>query len=186
MRRDFGAGFMIGEVPEAAQAQAGMQAYGGQFGCFLPVIYATRDILSFVDTQDYDTPPLEGLTETAPSREPPITMWRSPKCWCMVFRYKAIPKCSSRRFHRKKLGWAFRLRQHRRGTIQRYQPLRTHCAISSKADPMWAASKLRKAAGYPAFKGAMFWAINEDRRNNYRMSNAIGPFLRSIPAYRHS
>src|SRR6185437_15980599 len=41
--------------------QAGMQAYGGQFGCFLPVIYGTRDILSFVDAQDYNTPPLEGL-----------------------------------------------------------------------------------------------------------------------------
>jgi hypothetical protein len=27
----------------------------------------------------------------------------------------------------------------------------------------------------------MFWAINEDRRNNYQMSNAIGPFLHSLP-----
>jgi len=26
----------------------------------------------------------------------------------------------------------------------------------------------------------MFWAINEDRRNNYRMSNAIGPLLHSL------
>ncbi len=61
LRKHFGPKFMISEVPEAAQAQAGMQAYRGQFGCFLPVIYATRDILSFVDAQDYNTPPLEGL-----------------------------------------------------------------------------------------------------------------------------
>ena len=39
---------------------------------------------------------------------------------------------------------------------------------------------LRKPTGYPTFKGAMFWAINEDRRNSYRMSNAIGPFLHSL------
>jgi chitinase len=61
MHAHFGPKFMIGEVPEAAQAQAGMKAYGGQFGCFLPVSYGTRDILSFVDAQDYNTPPLEGL-----------------------------------------------------------------------------------------------------------------------------
>ena len=61
LRAHFGEKFMITEVPEAAQAQAGMLAYGGQFGSFLAVIYGTRDILSFVDAQDYNTPPLEGL-----------------------------------------------------------------------------------------------------------------------------
>ena len=55
LRKQFGPKFMIGEVPEAAQAQAGMQTYSGQFGSFLPVIYGTRDILSFVDAQDYNT-----------------------------------------------------------------------------------------------------------------------------------
>ena len=42
--------------------------------------------------------------------------------------------------------------------------------------------KLRQPSGYPGFMGAMFWAINEDRRNNYRMSNAIGPFLHTLLA----
>jgi hypothetical protein len=41
--------------------------------------------------------------------------------------------------------------------------------------------KLHQPSGYPSFKGAMFWAINEDRRNNYQMSNAIGPLLHSLP-----
>ena len=61
LHEHFGSKFMITEVPEAAQTQAGMVAYGGQFGCFLPVIYGTRDILSFIDAQDYNTPPLQGL-----------------------------------------------------------------------------------------------------------------------------
>ena len=77
---------MIGEVPEAAQAQAGMQAYGGQFGSFLPVIYGTRDILSFVDAQDYNTPPLEGLDGNYYFPEMPTTTSLYPRCWCMVSR----------------------------------------------------------------------------------------------------
>ncbi|MGH9652288.1 MAG: glycosyl hydrolase family 18 protein, partial [Bryobacteraceae bacterium] len=41
--------------------------------------------------------------------------------------------------------------------------------------------KLRRPSGYPRFIGAMFWAINADRRINYKMSNAIGPFLHRLP-----
>lgn len=37
--------------------------------------------------------------------------------------------------------------------------------------------ELRQSSGYPSFKGAMFWAINQDRRNNYKMSNGIGGLL---------
>ena len=33
----------------------------------------------------------------------------------------------------------------------------------------------------PDFMGAMFWAINEDRRNTYQMSNAIGGLLHRLP-----
>ncbi len=40
--------------------------------------------------------------------------------------------------------------------------------------------KLRRRGGYNAFLGAMFWAINEDRRNDFKMSNAIGEFLHGV------
>src|SRR5208337_5523745 len=48
-------------VPEGTQIPAGYPSYGGQFGTYLPIAYALRDILSFMDVQDYNTPPLEGL-----------------------------------------------------------------------------------------------------------------------------
>jgi chitinase len=57
----FGSGFMISLVPEGTQIPAGYPSYGGQFGSYLPIAYAIRDILSFIDVQDYNTPPLEGL-----------------------------------------------------------------------------------------------------------------------------
>jgi chitinase len=57
----FGPGFMISLVPEGTQIPSGYPSYGGQFGSYLAITYAIRDILSFIDVQDYNTPPLEGL-----------------------------------------------------------------------------------------------------------------------------
>jgi chitinase len=57
----FGPRFLISLVPEGTQVPAGYPSYGGQFGSYLALTYGIRDILSFVDVQDYNTPPLEGL-----------------------------------------------------------------------------------------------------------------------------
>ncbi|HXR78766.1 MAG TPA: chitinase [Bryobacteraceae bacterium] len=183
MREHFGPKFMIGEVPEAAQAQAGMQAYGGQFGSFLPVIYGTRDILSFVDAQDYNTPPLEGLDgnyyfpgnadyhvalsemlvhgfpvggnpkEIFPPLPPAQVAIGLPATPTSARNYTEIPAIEN---------------------ALRY--------LIEGRPYAGAEYRLRRPSGYPTFKGAMFWAINEDRRNNYQMSNAIGPFLHALPA----
>jgi chitinase len=178
LRNHFGPKFMLSEVPEAAQTQAGMQAYGGQFGCFLPVMYGTRDILSFVDAQDYNTPPLEALdgnyyfpghadyhvalTEmlllgfpvSGDARQffPPIPPDKVaiglPATPTSARNYTDVPDVAD---------------------ALRY-------LIEGKLYP-GAHYRLRRSSGYPDFLGAMYWAINEDRANNYKMSNAIGPLL---------
>ena len=182
LRAKFGPKFMITEVPEAAQAQAGMQTYAGQFGSFLPVIYGTRDILSFVDAQDYNTPPLEGLDGNYyfpgnadyhvalsemlvhgfrvagpagtdfPALPPEKVAIGLPATPTSARNYTEIPDIENA------LGY---LILGKRFTGAEYT--------------------LQKTSAYPRFLGAMFWAINEDRRNNYKMSNAIGPFLHKLP-----
>ena len=42
--------------------------------------------------------------------------------------------------------------------------------------------KLRQPKGYPGFLGAMFWTIDDDRKQNFRYSNTVGPLLHSYPA----
>ncbi len=185
LRNHFGPKFMLSEVPEAAQTQAGMQAYGGQFGSFLPVIYGTRDILSFVDAQDYNTPPLEaldgnyyfpgkadyhvavsemlvhGFAVAGPAKAffPPLPPEKVaiglPATPTSARNYTPIPAIEN---------------------ALRY--------IVTGRGYAGAEYKLRQSDGYPTFLGAMFWAINEDRRNNYRTSNAIGPLLHGFPAGR--
>ncbi|HEX4227214.1 MAG TPA: chitinase [Bryobacteraceae bacterium] len=181
LRTHFGEKFMIAEVPEAAQAQAGMHAYGGQFGSFLAVIYGTRDILSFVDAQDYNTPPLEGLDgnyyfpgtadyhvalsemllagfpvggdpkAVFPALPPEKVAIGLPATPTSARNYTDIPDIENA------LGYLIEGKPYAGG---RYM--------------------LRRRSAYSTFLGAMFWAINEDRRNSYRMSNAIGPYLHNI------
>jgi chitinase len=181
MREHFGAKFMIGEVPEAAQAQAGMRAYGGQFGSFLPVIYGTRNILSFVDSQDYNTPPLEGLDGNyyfPGSADYDVAMSE------MLVRGFPVAGDSKAFFpplppEQVAIGLPATST-----SARNYTPIPAiedalRYLIEGKPYP-GVTYKLRRPAGYPKFGGAMFWAITADRRNHYQMSNAIGPLLRSF------
>jgi hypothetical protein len=53
--------------------------------------------------------------------------------------------------------------------------------ITGKA-PAGTAYQLRSPSGYPEMIGAMFWTIDDDRHENYKYSNLIGPQLHSYPA----
>jgi hypothetical protein len=46
-------------VPQGSQTPAGYPGYSGQYGSYLPLLEGIRDILSFVDTQDYNCPPIQ-------------------------------------------------------------------------------------------------------------------------------
>jgi chitinase len=181
MREHFGPKFMLGEVPEAAQAQAGMQAYGGQFGCFLPVIYGTRDILSFVDAQDYNTPPLEGLDENY--YFPGNADYHVALSEMMVhgFPVGGDPKEEFPPLPPEKVAIGLPATPTSARNYTEIPAVEKALRYLIEGKPYAGAEyRLRRSSGYPAFKGAMFWAINEDRRNNYRMSNAIGPLLHSL------
>lgn len=180
MHDHFGPKFMIAEVPECAQAQSGMQAYGGQFGSFLPVIYGTRDILSFVDAQDYNTPPLEGLDGN----------YYFPG---NADYHVALTEMLLRGFpvagHHDLMFPPLPADQVAIGLPATPNSARNYTEIPAIEDALryltegkpysGASYTLQNPAGYPDFLGAMFWAINEDRRNNFEISNAIGGFLHS-------
>jgi chitinase len=175
LRSHFGPRFMVAEVPEAAQAQAGMQSYGGQFGSFLPVIYGTLDMLSFVDAQDYNTPPLEGLDGNYyfPGAADYHTALGEMMVHGFTVNGNMFPPVPPEKVA---IGFPATPNSARNYT----QIPAIEDALRYLIDGKAYANKgyeLRQKPGYPAFLGAMFWAINEDRRNNYKMSNAIGPFL---------
>jgi chitinase len=57
----FGPGFLVTMAPETFFVQAGYDTYGGRAGAYLPVIHALRDILTFLQVQQYNSGPVLGL-----------------------------------------------------------------------------------------------------------------------------
>ncbi len=182
MREHFGPKFMIGEVPEAAQAQSGLVVYGGQFGSFLPVIYGTRDILSFVDAQDYNTPPLEGLDGNY--YFPGHADYHVALSEMLVhgFPVASDGKMMFPPLPPEKVAIGLPATPSSARNYTEIPAIEDALRYLIEGKPYAGASyKLRHPGAYPEFLGAMFWAINEDKRNNYQMSNAIGSFLHDLP-----
>jgi chitinase len=175
LRQHFGPDFMLTLVPEGTQIPAGYPGYGGQFGTYLPLLWGVRDILSFVDVQDYNTPPLQGLdgeiyqlgsvNYDAAMTElllhgfavggtgdffPPVP---ADKVAVGFLVGTATPQLVS-------------------GAMQ--------YLITGKA-PEGVTYRLERRDGYPGMIGAMFWTIDGDRIENYGFSNVVGRQLHEYP-----
>jgi chitinase len=172
----FGPKFMISLVPEGTQVPSGYPSYGGQFGSYLPIVYALRDILSFVDVQDYNTPPLEGLDGEI--YQPGSVDYHAAMSELLLhgFDVGGDPNYHFPPMPGDKIAVGF------------LTPDTTPAIVSRSMDyiiagrvPTGAKYKLRNRSGYPGMIGAMFWTIDDDRRHNYNYSNSIGPQLHGYP-----
>jgi chitinase len=171
----FGAGFMISLVPEGPQIPGGFQTYGGQFGSYLPITYALRDILSFVDVQDYNTPPFEGLDGE---------IYQSHT----VDYHNALTELVLQGFHpghdpaqffppvpAQQVAVGFLADYEKPDTI--VTAMRSLIGGVAPADAQYHLSH-----AYPGLIGAMFWTIDDDRAMGYLYSNTVGPELHDFPS----
>jgi chitinase len=173
----FGPAFMISLVPEGSQGPAGYTSYGGQFGSYLPITYAIRDILSFIDAQDYNTPPLEGLDGEIYQSNSVDYHAAMTELLLHGFNVGGDSKQFFPPLLASKVAVGF-LNGYTSPTIVKQA---MDYIITGKA-PVGVAYKLREPTGYPGMIGAMFWTIDADRRSNYIYSNIVGPQLHSYPA----
>lgn len=175
----FGPGFMISLVPEGTQIPSGYPSYGGQFGSYLPILYAIRDILSFVDVQDYNTPPLEGLDGEI--YQPGSVDYHAAMTELLLhgFNVGDDPKQFFPPVPAGKVAVGFLTGDTTPAIVSQAMDY----LITGKA-PAGTRYKLREPRGYPAMIGAMFWTIDADRRGGLNFSNIVGPQLHSYPAGR--
>ena len=177
LKARLGPSFLISLVPEGPQMVAGHVSYGGQFGSYLPIAYGIRDILTFVDVQDYNTPPLEGLDGDiyqAGSVDYHAAMTELVLQGFYVggqnLNYPAIPQA--------RVAVGFYVEETDVATVtasMRY--------LIGGEKPPDASYALRSARGYPSMIGAMFWNIDEDRSDGYAFSDVIGPLLHSFTVH---
>lgn len=176
LRSELGPGLMISLVPEGPQIPAGHLTYGGQFGSYLPIAYGIRDILSFMDVQDYNTPPLEGLDGE---------IYQAGS----VNYHAAMTELVLQGFNVGRNATEFFPGLPQRQVAVGFLTGETTPGVVSQAmsyiirgqTPPDIAYKLRKPGGYPGMIGAMFWNIDDDQRQHLRFSNVIGPELHGYP-----
>jgi chitinase len=172
----FGKDFILSLVPEGTQIPAAYPGYGGQFGSYIPIVEGIRDILGFVDTQDYNCPPIEGLDGEfympgsvdyhAAATELVLhgfDVGRDPK-----HHFDPLPP------NKVAIGYL------NSDTTPAIVEDSMRYIITGKAGTP-TTYKLRQPSGYPAFDGAMFWTIDDDRKEDFRYSNTVGPLLHSYP-----
>ena len=174
LREHFGPDFMISLVPEGTQIPSGYPSYGGQFGSYLAIAYAIRDILSFIDVQDYNTPPLQGLDGEI--YQPGTVDYHAAMTELLLhgFNVGGDPKHFFPPMPADKVAVGFLTGD----TTPTIVSQAMHYIITGQA-PAGIKYKLRNTKGYPGMIGAMFWTIDADRRRNYDFSNVIGPQLHS-------
>jgi chitinase len=175
----FGPGFMISLVPEGTQIPAGFPSYGGQFGSYLPIAHALRDVLSFIDVQDYNTPPLQGLDGEI--YQPGTVDYHAAMTELLLhgFNVGGDPGQFFEPLPANKLAIGFLTSDTQPAIVSQALDY----LITGKAPP-GVTYKLRQPSGYPSTIGAMFWTIDADRRANYNFSNTVGPQLHAYPVAR--
>ncbi len=172
LRDTFGSGFMISLVPEGTQIPAGYRTYGGQFGSYLPLAYGIRDILSFMDVQDYNTPPLEGLDGRIYQAGSVDYHAAMTELVLQGFNVGGDPHQFFPPMPADKVAIGFLIGETSPSIVSQAMQY----AITGAA-PSGAKYKMLKSAGYPGMLGAMFWTIDADRLQDYTFSNSIGPQL---------
>lgn len=175
----FGPGFMISLVPEGTQIPAGYLSYGGQFGSYLPITFALRDILSFVDVQSYNTPPLEGLDGEIYQAGSVNYHAAMTELLLHGFNVGGDPEHFFPPLPAERVAVGFLTGDATPSTVS----LAMNYIIAGK-HPAGTSYRMRKPGGYPGMIGAMFWTIDDDRRDDYKFSNVIGPQLHDLPADR--
>ena len=179
LRERFGEKFLISLVPEGTQIPSGYPSYGGQFGSYLPILHALRDILYFSDTQSYNTPPLQGLDGEI--YQPGTVDYHAAMTELVLhgFNVGGDPKQFFPPLPADKVAVGFLNGDTTPAIVSQAMDY----LITGKA-PAGTKYKLRKPGGYPGMIGAMFWTIDADRRGNYNYSNTVGPLLHGYPASR--
>jgi chitinase len=179
LRERLGPHFEISLVPEGTQIPAGYPSYGGQFGSYLPIAHALRDMLAFMDVQSYNTPPLQGLDGEI--YQPGTVDYHAAMTELLLhgFNVGGEPKQFFPPMPADKIAVGFLTGDTTPAIVSQAMDY----LITGKA-PAGTTYKLRNPRGYPAMLGAMFWTIDADRRGNHNYSNVVGPQLHAFPGKR--
>lgn len=183
LKSRFGADFILSMAPETFYVQVGFQVYGGAAGAYLPVIHGVRDILDFIHVQHYNTGTVLGLDGVAYASATADFQVAMAEMLMTGFTVGGNPD----RF----------FAALREDQVMIGLPASPQAAGSGYTPPAEIAKAinylvrgqsyggryvLRRASGYPNFRGVMTFSINWDRFNGFVFSSGVRPLLNGLPA----
>jgi chitinase len=181
LKAQFGPDFVISMAPETLFVQAGIVAYGGPYGAYLPVIYGTQDILSYVHVQDYNSGPmqaLDGRIYTQGNADFHVAMTE------MLLQGFPIAGDPNRVFPPLPPEQvAFGVPASPRAG-QGYTPpgdLEKALDYLINHNSFGGSYQLMDPLGYSNMLGMMTWSINWDASNGFQVSRRISQFLHGLP-----
>jgi chitinase len=186
IRSAYGSNFILTMAPETFFVQLGYAFYGGtcsgcdrRAGAFLPVIYGTRDILSWLQVQDYNSGPITGLDNqyhTMGGADFHIAMLDMLLTgFPVALTGKTFPAL---RADQVVLGIPATVNAGN-GYVA---PATVQQALNYIIRGTATGSYVKHSANASAFRGVMTWSINWDAYNGiYEFSNSYRTYLNGLP-----
>ena len=186
LKAAFGSGFIISYSPETLFLQQGLTGYGGVKGCYLPVIYGTRDILTYIHTQDYNSGTVLALDRNlyaGGTADFHVAMTEFLLLGFVV-DHKESEFFPALRQEQVAFGIPASVHAAESGLPSYTSPSDVTNAINYLVNGTPFPGHrytLIKPAGYSRLAGVMVYSINWDATNNSRISSAIAPLLHGSP-----
>ncbi|SET63058.1 fibronectin type III domain-containing protein [Stigmatella erecta] len=187
LRDRFGAKFLLTMAPETFFVQLGYAFYGGsciscdnRAGAYLPVIYAVRDILSWLQVQDYNSGPIIGLDDqyhTMGNADFHVAMTD------MLLAGFPVGKNPNNVFPALRPDQvAIGLPANNNAGGGYTAPAEVQKAVNAlvKGIPVGSYTLRSNVANNKGFRGLMSWSVNWDAFANYEFTNSHRPYLDSL------
>jgi len=187
LRDRFGTKFLLTMAPETFFVQLGYAFYGGsciscdnRAGAYLPVIYAVRDILSWLQVQDYNSGPIIGLDDqyhTMGNADFHVAMTD------MLLAGFPVGKNPNNVFPALRPDQvAIGLPANNNAGGGYTPPAEVQKAVNAlvKGIPVGSYTLRSNAANNKGFRGLMSWSVNWDAFANYEFTNSHRPYLDSL------
>lgn len=179
--------FYLTMAPETFFVQLGYSFYGGsciscdnRAGAYLPVIYATRDILDWLQVQNYNSGPITGLDDqyhnmgTADFHVAMVDMLltgfpiaKNPNSFFPALRPDQVV-----------LGLPANVNAG--GGFTSVAEVQKALDALIKGVQLSSYKTLGSTTGYPDLRGVMTWSINWDKFNNFEFSNSHRAYLDAL------
>jgi chitinase len=171
--------FILSAAPETIYVQAGIQAYGGPWGAYLPVLHALRDRLSWVQVQHYNSGSmygLDGAIYVAGTADFHVAMAEMLLQGFAVAGGAEFPPLQPRQVV---IGVPASPGAAGSGYTEPDTLVAALDRLATGA-PYGGAYELVQPGGYPGLRGVMMWSINWDVEAGGALSGPVRSFLSSL------